>query len=789
MVSEEIGMPIATNEKFDGEVDDHGWENLLSTAQHKKASCWISPVGSEMKNETHPFPCGDHIRSRFSHKDVGNFKDISRTSWGIVGIPSEFHIQWMIDREIMDERGEQLQIVKNSVKSQIILCRSEVIPSCHAMVPEKMGFIKNSSIPVLDPKVKYDPLATEKNIWPDIDNIDLPPYLSTAFIPNNLKTRTDAKYHEVYFDESMNINVPISGIFSVVMHTQYQVAANIGANVKLFQVDTSTSLESNVMIFTEPVKYLSVSTPSLIVGCSLSSILIICLLLLLCALVHFRKKNIMKISQVSFLYVFVIFGIIALGTFVYPTYDDFHCKIMKVNVVALTGMYSILIGRLWRINHVLSPLLPQLLHKSGRETKEPLKNNLIFRFFKMITDWESYFGYDKTKSNQNTKKNIRRRLPSYLLVRLIFVLTLPVVIVTIYSFFTIAKIDYQYIEGSTAGRKICGGVNSFPTAFALFYYFIIQLTTVVVAYLTNGLPDRINETQLILTASWTTLSFVVVGSIILLIGLTPSTSFGPDIDYLMRMFVVNVTVLNTTWHVIMPKIRMARSGHDLNLKSILRERSSYSSQKSDTMERQSISIEDPRLPSIRFAELNRSLKPLRNNCRMSRCRSWNENIKRDFDEDKNLYGCRDSLPMKKMLPSLPLESRCCDVHKNIKQALSEISPSDLDDDECDETPNHFKNGYIITKGHMPPRRFISQILSTLDILWRICSVVSAEETPSLYDWHVFKARVTDLSKQCNMVRFNWEDDRFSMEDSKEELDNDSQTIFVTDPENQIEVNN
>merc|ERR1712071_218505 len=149
--------------------------------------------------------------------------------------------------------------------------------------------------------------------------------------------------------------------------------------------------------------------------------------------------------------------------------------------------------------------------------------------------------------------------------------------------------------------------------------------------------------------------------------------------------------------------------------------------------------------------------------------------KHDCNEDKKLYECRHTLSMKNMLPSR-LESQSSDVQKNIKQALSEISPSDLDDDDCDhdhQTPNHFKNGFIITKGHMPPRRFVSQILSTLDILWRICSVVSAEEMPSLYDWHVFKARVTDLSKQCNKARFNWDDERFSMEESKEELQNDS----------------
>ena len=575
MVFEDIGMSNDNSENFDGEVDDHGWENLVSTAQHELASCWITPIGSEMKNETRPFPCGGHIRSYFSHKDVGDFTHVARTSWGIVGIPSEFRIQWMIDREITDEHGQQLQIVKDSVKSQIILCRSEVLPSCHAMVPQQNNFIENCTIPVVNAKTDFESLTTNQDIRPKIDNIDIPPYLSTAFIPNNLKTKTDAEYHEVFFDESMNLKIPISGIFSVVMHTKYQLATNVGPNIKLFQVslctstlspllstvpylillenpflihfisllhffcfpikkipkvDSSTALDSNVMIFTEPVKFVSVSTPSLIVGCLSSSINVVCLLLLLWGLFHFRKKNIMKISQVSFLYAFVILGIISVSSFIYPAYDDTFCKIMKVNITSLTGMYAILIGRLWRINHVLSPLLPHQVYKTEKEAKEAVKIPWIFCFFKMITDWENYFGYGNTESNQNIKQNFRRRLPSYLLARLIFLLTLPSAIVSLYSIFAYAKIEYDYVDGSTTGHKICSGVTSAPTAFLIFYYLSIQLVTVGVAYLTNGLPDRINETQLILTASWTTLTFVIICSVIVLIGLSPTNSVSPDID-------------------------------------------------------------------------------------------------------------------------------------------------------------------------------------------------------------------------------------------------------------------
>ena len=243
------------------------------------------------------------------------------------------------------------------------------------------------------------------------------------------------------------------------------------------------------------------------------------------------------------------------------------------------------------------------------------------------------------------------------------------------------------------------------------------------------------------------------------------------------MFAVNVTVLNTTWQIIIPKIKIARSGHDLNLKSILRERSSYRSQRSDTYERQSISIEDPRLPYIRFAELNRTLKPLHKKCRMSRYHSWTEHLKHDSNEHEMIHQCQNNLNLESDLPSRRIESKSYDVRKNIQQALKEISPKDLVDDveSTDEhqSPNDFKNGYIITKGHMPPRRFVSQILSTLDILWRICSVVSAEESPTLNDWHVFKARVTDLSKQCSKARFDWGSDRLSMkEESKEEFQED-----------------
>jgi len=126
-----------------------------------------------------------------------------------------------------------------------------------------------------------------------------------------------------------------------------------------YKYDVANALSTRLITYQDPPQILTVTSGMQIVVAILIAVSAAVLCGVLFQTVKYRGHSALKLSQVPFLIVFLIAAIVAtLCTFLFNPKSDLYCQLRAPLVlIPLQFMYAITIGRLWRINQVISPLL------------------------------------------------------------------------------------------------------------------------------------------------------------------------------------------------------------------------------------------------------------------------------------------------------------------------------------------------------------------------------------------------------------------------------------------------
>ena len=252
--------------------------------------------------------------------------------------------------------------------------------------------------------------------------------------------------------------------------------------------------------------------------------------------VIYRKHHVMKLTQGYFLMLF-LFAALAATTmciFIEPR-NDLYCRIALPSIlISAQFMYAITLGRLWRINTLISPLLMQTLgYKTSwiRRWSDSLQNSIL-----------------KSSASGTDRVNLKRKINSKQLCVVIWVITAPQIILQALAL--VLQTPYQafeYNSDESIGRAYCRRSENFGTSIETYGFIVfaaLVLLLLLVANQTRSLPCLFNETSDILSSTATSLCIFVVGGVIVLSTNSPTTS--PALQHLLGLALALSITLNTS---------------------------------------------------------------------------------------------------------------------------------------------------------------------------------------------------------------------------------------------------
>jgi hypothetical protein len=202
-------------------------------------------------------------------------------------------------------------------------------------------------------------------------------------------------------------NVTISGDYFVIASLQFFTAnASDASNVTgLHRWDIANALPPSgerVLVYQDPPIWKEVSTEVRIFSYCAICLASCIILYLMVQTIKNRQQQVMHLSQSSFLILFLGAALTAtLSVFLCEPRSDLYCLLSYPMVLmSIQIMYSITLGRLWRINAVISPLLVEHIQNKNLQNYR-LWRRMVFRLVSMLSG-----------RNSQRSKQMRRQVTS-----------------------------------------------------------------------------------------------------------------------------------------------------------------------------------------------------------------------------------------------------------------------------------------------------------------------------------------------------------------------------------------
>jgi hypothetical protein len=378
-------------------------------------------------------------------------------------------------------------------------------------------------------------------------------YFLTSETNNGIQTETPqisvTKFINLDIKGTIDLNVEFD--FGTVPTGLYRIMGSLifSNQTNLLGVSNIPDGQFLIVVHDEPLEVSSVAFTAVIVFSGAASALI---LFLLCQTFSNRNAQVFELTQGKFLMAMQVCALVATCSLVLFKPDDPFCQLSALFIYLPTHMvYAILLGRMWRVRAIISPLLLITLEKKEHWTPK-------------IVNWVNRFTACTGRQNQQQKK-IRMKITEYQLARVIFLLIMPqlvvqILILVVYYDNKMVLIDISY-DGLVDGIYTCEyGVFNFSTLHAIAIS-LIGVEFLMLMLLTHGskdLPSLFNETKKV----WSILSFtfVLVVSGSLLIAATIDHHVTANVRFLVPAFVLGFNMIQTCWVITWSKLKVAWSG-------------------------------------------------------------------------------------------------------------------------------------------------------------------------------------------------------------------------------------
>lgn len=211
-------------------------------------------------------------------------------------------------------------------------------------------------------------------------------------------------------------------------------------------------------------------------------------------------------------------------------------------VIPIHIFYSIILGRLWRINAVISPLLLLTLDKEQS-------------FSTRFVNWLSKM---TTCRRQHT---LRRTVTDAQLARVIGLWALPQIILQVCNWaLNPDEAVVIFNEDMTKGSTVCSGVynNGIPEVLSAVLLLIQFVAMWVLARRSQDLPSLFNEATVIFDVTLVSVLIMAIATIVIIMVNGPATR--PTVPYIIGVMGTLAMILNASIKLVLPKLQMAWRG-------------------------------------------------------------------------------------------------------------------------------------------------------------------------------------------------------------------------------------
>jgi len=329
----------------------------------------------------------------------------------------------------------------------------------------------------------------------------------------------------------------------------------------------------------EEVHVLPNSKPFQIAFAVVLGVLVLFGLIFFSSIIFHRKETILQLGQSSVLAVFVLAGAFCIAScYLLMPLNDIFCLLREPFILTpLTLMGNILVGRIWRISMVMSPVLTV-----GKQTDEsaPLKTR-IMDTLTVLSDYEMVME-DIAKcrclsgeaARKRKRSSIRQRIPIQQLLWLIFLLQIPQLALQVCNLVVPSLQSTQQLHWLSPGfaQPVCRhSSGAWPSWIGIVLCAVPYLVTLFLALHSEHLPSVFNE------ADACRQSFKVFLLVLCIAG--PAYALSDSLDsqtYLLSCIIFGVA-LPPCWFIVVSKLWPLWMGTSskLNVKHILGKRGSY----------------------------------------------------------------------------------------------------------------------------------------------------------------------------------------------------------------------
>ncbi|CAJ1944463.1 unnamed protein product [Cylindrotheca closterium] len=301
------------------------------------------------------------------------------------------------------------------------------------------------------------------------------------------------------------------------------------------------------VVHNDPMELSSESYTAIIVMSSVASTVILFLFFQTFA---YRNAQVFELTQGKFIMAMQICALVATSSLIFFTPKDPFCQLSPLIYLSTHMVYAILLGRMWRIRAVISPLLLLTLERKDDFT------TTIVDLISRLTACACWQG--------RQQKKIRMQITDYQLARVIMLLILPqllvqLLILIVYYGNKSILLDVER-DGLIDGVYICE-YGAFYSTLHIIAVSLIGLEFFLLALLmwsSRELPSLFNETKKVWQILRATFIFVLCGT--LLIAATIDHYNTAQVRVLVPAFVLGLNMCQTCWVITWSKLRVAWRG-------------------------------------------------------------------------------------------------------------------------------------------------------------------------------------------------------------------------------------
>lgn len=361
----------------------------------------------------------------------------------------------------------------------------------------------------------------------------------------NVFVRTPIENSMHSFRETVTVNIPNTGRYFAIGALQLFTAHERHDKAQ-YRYDVGSAADNRVIKVKHPPRILGVRVEAerfVWIVVALSGCII---LLLLVETMRNLNHRVLRLCQGQFLVVFLVAALVACvgAGFMNPEREAFCRWNAACVLIPAQAYYAITVGRLWRINRVVSPVLLKQYQSSHS---------------RVLSDLISFIASCGGPSHNNYSNiRLRMKVTESELARVVVFFTLPQVITQIVALIIQPRNrEIKFNAEGTVGRYTCSsGVPLYKDA--LFYgvlqLAILSLFLLAVAYGSQDLPSLFVERGVIYSSTALNAWLLLIGGTVIF--LSNGAESSPEIEYLAWVALIVSSTLNMTARIMVPKLQL-----------------------------------------------------------------------------------------------------------------------------------------------------------------------------------------------------------------------------------------